>query len=158
MMLSLSAARLGAAIRIKGKSVPVRPYSFGSRGGGVVGGSTHLLTTADRRSDRKHVSDTFHQLSQRFKSSVGLASSIDYDGDEFEEVNDKSLGRSYIGHAQAAEYRAKNYATSEKVASEPWMINLGRGNDNAWLMGPRNEREWFTGVAPVDECPGTFFL
>jgi hypothetical protein len=35
---------------------------------------------------------------------------------------------------------------------EAWMINLGRGRENAWLTGPRSD-EWFTGVVPA-KCPG----
>ena len=34
------------------------------------------------------------------------------------------------------------------------MINLGRGNNDEWLLGPRDEDEWFTGLKP-STCPGS---
>ena len=67
-------------------------------------------------------------------------------------ANVDNLAYSHSGLVAAAEYRARNITKIEQ--QEPWMINLGRGSDNAWLMGPRKPREWFTGVAPVDHCPG----
>lgn len=36
---------------------------------------------------------------------------------------------------------------------EAWKVNLGRGDNDAWLTGPRNADEWFTGRKPA-ECPG----
>lgn len=33
------------------------------------------------------------------------------------------------------------------------MINLGRDDNNAWLTGPRNVDEWYTGLKP-SACPG----
>ena len=41
-----------------------------------------------------------------------------------------------------------------KTQFEDWMINLGRGRNNEWLIGPR-PKEWFTGLIP-DLCPGMF--
>lgn len=41
----------------------------------------------------------------------------------------------------------------EKSRKEAWMVNLGRGDNDKWLNGPRNN-EWFTGVSPKDNCPG----
>jgi hypothetical protein len=55
------------------------------------------------------------------------------------------------GHASATAYHA------ESSIKEPWMINLNRGNDDAWLSETRDETEWFTGVAPR-YCPGMYFL
>ena len=54
----------------------------------------------------------------------------------------------YLGHAKAAAVRVERPSSSE-----PWMINLHRGHNNAWLSDTRNENEWFTGLAPKD-CPG----
>jgi hypothetical protein len=85
------------------------------------------------------------------------------------------LGWSYRGHAAAAEYRLQQQQQQENQhvvdtvptptstttttttvasASESWRINLGRGTDNAWLMGSRKDDEWFTGIAPNENCPG----
>ncbi len=36
---------------------------------------------------------------------------------------------------------------------EAWMVNLGRGDNNEWLTGPRDADEWFTGKQPKI-CPG----
>jgi hypothetical protein len=91
-----------------------------------------------------------------------------------------ALGWSHRGHAAAAEYRLQQQqqenqhvvntipttttltttttttTTTPTVASasESWRINLGRGTDNAWLMGSRKDDEWFTGIAPSENCPG----
>jgi hypothetical protein len=54
------------------------------------------------------------------------------------------------GLASAAALRV---STSATLADDLWKINLHRGNDNAWLTGPRKAEEWFTGLAP-NECPG----
>jgi hypothetical protein len=168
MMLSPSAARLGKSIRLKGKSIPFRPYSFGSRKKDSRVG-TILPKTTLRFVDR-HVSDIVG--TQRYKSTAIAA--IEYDIDESHTSmnhNNKNtvLGLSYMGHSAAAEYRLKQQqqtndtngpppptatTATPTAVSESWMINVGRGNDNAWLMGPRNDQEWFTGMAPIDQCPG----
>lgn len=74
----------------------------------------------------------------RHKSTA--AAVVDYEDDVFTD--------SSIGHAAAAEARTN----MDKSHEEAWMINLGRGNENEWLTGPRSE-EWFTGLAP-SKCPG----
>lgn len=79
---------------------------------------------------------------RRFKSSAAAAVLDDYDDDD-DVVSDAS-----IGHKAAAEQAV----ASTKTHEEAWMVNLGRGNDNEWLTGPRPE-EWFTGLAP-SKCPG----
>lgn len=145
MMLSPQAARMGTAMRCLGKASLRRSYESGSIGSRRV----VTLHTLARNDGKIFGSDTFiHQQlkNQRFKSTTGVAAAFESDSDDDEEPRD--LGYTHLGHAVAAEYRAKN------VLEEPWRINLGRGNDNAWLMGPRDEQEWFTGVAPVNDCPG----
>ena len=37
---------------------------------------------------------------------------------------------------------------------EAWMVNLGRGDDDAWLAKPRGAK-WYTGMEPK-VCPGEF--
>ena len=87
---------------------------------------------------------------ERFKSTAASAfSASDDDDDEDNGSHDDKLVFRSEGHKLAAEYRADQHRAYE----EPWMINLGRGNDNAWLMGPRKDEEWFTGLAPRS-CPG----
>ena len=44
-------------------------------------------------------------------------------------------------------------AVSAASVVEAWAANLGRGNDDAWLNGPRSE-DWYTGVPPTQLCPG----
>lgn len=58
------------------------------------------------------------------------------------------------------DYRNKGLASAAalRVASSAhvddlWKINLHRGDDNAWLTGPRLAHDWFTGLPPND-CPG----
>jgi hypothetical protein len=77
--------------------------------------------------------------SVRFKSTMA-----NYDSDE-------DFTSRYTGHKAAANLRATS--GNNHALQEPWMINLGRGNDNAWLMGPRKS-SWFTGTSPADGCPG----
>ena len=68
--------------------------------------------------------------------------------DEYDEEDSK---RSH-GHAEGAKARAGG-GRMEFSHDEAWMINLGRGNNDEWLQGPRDEDEWFTGLKP-SICPG----
>ena len=76
--------------------------------------------------------------SLRYKSTVAVP---EYDYDEVLAVKSKGL-------AAAAAARTK----LDKPLDEAWTINLGRGNVNQWLSGPRSE-VWFTGMHP-SYCPG----
>jgi hypothetical protein len=69
--------------------------------------------------------------------------------------SDEDFTSRYTGHKAAANLRAaaSGNNTNNNTLQEPWMINLGRGNDNAWLTGPRTA-SWFTGISPADGCPG----
>lgn len=174
MMLSPSAARLGTSIRLKGKSIPFRHLSVGGKRRCYDGltSTSSVVTMPTKASSRFlnviQVSDTTRY--PRYKST---ASVLDYDNDDTSRtVTSNTLGLSYMGHAAAAEYRVQqqqqlqvntvtdttsttvNPVATTILASESWRINLGRGNDNAWLMGPRNDKEWFTGIAPNQNCPG----
>lgn len=86
---------------------------------------------------------------RRWKSSRVAAvydseTDSDHDGDHDDDLEVRTKGL-----AAAAQLRA----TTDKLShEEAWMINLGRGSDNEWLTGPREE-DWFTGVHPRD-CPG----
>lgn len=77
---------------------------------------------------------TSRTLFPRFKSTLALQTDPDY---------------SHAGHVSAMEQKAQ-----KSTIQEPWMVNLGRNNDDQWLLQPRPS-EWFTGVSPKAECPGT---
>ena len=76
----------------------------------------------------------------RYKSSAALS--------EFDDDDEPTISGHTEGHAAAAAARIEMGSSHE----EAWMINLGRGADNDWLTGPRDE-DWFTGLKPSD-CPG----
>lgn len=93
-----------------------------------------------RRLSRPFLSTT----NNRWKSTAAAAYDSDSDG------NDDDLDTRSKRFATAAQLRT----TSGKLShEEAWMINLGRGNDDEWLTGPREE-DWFTGIHPR-VCPGT---
>lgn len=54
----------------------------------------------------------------------------------------------FQGHVASGDARIK----FDTPVDEAWRINLGRGNVNRWLSGPRSD-DWFTGVPP-SRCPG----
>jgi len=101
-------------------------------------GGRKQLSTSRKLALRLQKASIRPNRSTRHKSTAAAA--IDYEDDV---ATDSS-----IGHAAAAEARA----TMGKSHEEAWMINLGRGNENEWLTGPRHE-DWFTGLAP-SKCPG----
>ena len=94
-------------------------------------------------------------IRRRWKSTMSSAVYEDSDSDDDQQ---HSLETRTQGLAAAAEMRAADSDANNARASheEAWMINLGRGNDNEWLTGPR-EDAWYTGVHPRD-CPGTWML
>jgi len=64
----------------------------------------------------------------------------------------------YDSDEEELEYRTKGFAAAaalgatHKSHEEAWMVNLGRNQDNEWLLRPRDSK-WFTGLPP-SECPG----
>jgi hypothetical protein len=144
-MLSPAAARLGTFTRIKGKSLPWRPSSFGLRGSVLPPKKNSLFT------QRSLSNGSDSCIYARWKSSVASSPSLEEEDDT---LSNSSLGWSHVGHAQAAQVRAEQPVS----VNEGWRINLGRGNEATKWLGPRNASEWFTGVAPVNaECPGACF-
>jgi hypothetical protein len=99
--------------------------------------SPSMLMSAPIRHSNRHTLPVSTLL--RFKSSAALA--------EVDDTEELFTGHTE-GHAAAAEARNKLDTSHE----EAWMINLGRGSNNQWLTGPRDE-EWFTGLPPA-QCPG----
>lgn len=145
MMMSNSAARIGrnsVSWSLTGKSLigsrrALLTSSKPSPAALLGGGEKDIWTPLRLRGSAK-----WNPPLRRWKSSrVATAyDEFDSDGDDLE-VRTKGL-------AAAAELRATEKLSHE----EAWMINLGRGTDNEWLTGPR-EDEWFTGRHPRD-CPG----
>jgi hypothetical protein len=88
----------------------------------------------------------------RWKSTVAAYNTdSDDDEDPIDNVLLMKISASHCnGLAAAAMARSKNATFSHE---EAWMINLGRDDNNAWLTGPRNEGEWYTGRKP-SICPG----
>jgi hypothetical protein len=93
--------------------------------------------------------------SDRFTSTQA---SVVINSDDFP---DKRVDFRSKGQVSAdAVYRAetnKPHLHHRAVNKEPWMINLGRDNENVQLLRPRKENEWFTGLAPRI-CPGKCFI
>jgi len=150
MMISPSAARMSHHVKnglfgkIPGKNV-LRTHrrTFKSS-------STSSLLAAESEAVWKprHLSSSSPALARRWKSTAA-AFVDDYDSNP----EDVILDPRSKGFSDAAEILASSNADM-LVASyeEAWMINLGRGNDHAWLNGPRDDF-WWTGVHPR-ECPG----
>ena len=152
MMLSPSAARM---------SHHVKDSLFGRNTGKAVLTSGRTLMTRSSKSSSLLLTESSGALwkprrwssltvmTRRWKSTAA-AFVDDSDSDPEDTIFDSRSK----GFSDAAKMRALRSAG--EVASsheEAWMINLGRGEDNAWLTGPR-EDSWWTGVHPRD-CPGT---
>ena len=132
MMLSASAARMGCVkttLRHIGRNCH-RNHSvaLGRRG---AGGKAKSGLSQNLRVPL--ASDLF-----RWKST--MATYEDSSDDEDESVRSR-------GHADAA--KARSVFSHE----EAWMVNLGRDQNNEWLLGKRDPDDWFTGLKP-DICPG----
>lgn len=112
--------------------------------------SLHSTTKTSRLSDARTAlaSDSVG----RWKSTMASFSESD-DEDESNthamEYAVHSNKMSHNGHAAAA----KAHVDSSSTLDDSWRINLGRGDNNKWLTGPRDEDDWFTGLKP-SICPG----
>eukprot|EP00544_Gedaniella_sp_CCMP2646_P001270 CAMPEP_0202510280 /NCGR_PEP_ID=MMETSP1361-20130828/53213_1 /ASSEMBLY_ACC=CAM_ASM_000849 /TAXON_ID=210615 /ORGANISM="Staurosira complex sp., Strain CCMP2646" /LENGTH=924 /DNA_ID=CAMNT_0049144539 /DNA_START=67 /DNA_END=2841 /DNA_ORIENTATION=+ len=109
-----------------------------------IGGKRQQLSAVRMLASRLRLSNkTFirQQSSVSRHNSTAAALVDDYE-------DDLPLVDPTIGHAAAVKARASKETSHE----EAWMVNLGRGNDNEWLTGPRPV-EWFTGLEPT-KCPG----
>jgi hypothetical protein len=172
MMLSPQAARMGTVhttLRQIGFKSSVRSHCYSTgmlsnrrtlnpRSKNVIGyyrQPCHFLI------DKIHFSQTHPSRSK----STAAISDIDIDS-TIQSLVPKNQHRMTApipsgSQAIATEIRTKIISSSfdnGKVTSnnEPWRINLGRGSDNDWLLTPRIDNEWFTGVSPGSHlCPGT---
>jgi hypothetical protein len=114
----------------------------------ISGGSRRFSTTLGRRETvlgaksvgtvSSYSRSALASDALRWKSTMASLS----DSDDDEEDSNRSRG-----HAEGVKARM---ALSH---DEAWMVNLGRGDNDAWLLGPRDEDEWFTGLKPAI-CPG----
>lgn len=88
-----------------------------------------------------------HALRQALPSSISLRcrSSVAVTQCDYDEFAVK-----FQGHVASGVARTK----FDTPLDETWRINLGRGNANRWLTGPRSD-DWFTGMPPSC-CPGEF--
>lgn len=110
--------------------------SAGSRRTFVVKAPYRHAPISIRRSFRKTLPSS---ISLRYKSTVSVTQ-CDYD----------EFSMKFQGHVASGDARIK----FDTPVDEAWRINLGRGNVNRWLSGPRSD-DWFTGVPP-SRCPGEF--
>jgi Sulfatase-modifying factor enzyme 1 len=172
MMLSASAARMGTVkttLRQIGKSGRLRtPSAVSSRSGKAfwsswslkdgIGKSFSIMTSTTPSTKTSRLSDAraalmSDSISRRKSTMASYAESDDEEENTIYVVentagSDKRLS-SHHGHAEAAKSRVDGMTSLD----DSWRINLGRGDNNAWLTGPRNEDEWFTGLKP-SVCPG----
>ncbi|CAB9522563.1 Hercynine oxygenase [Seminavis robusta] len=151
MMISPSACRMGLVTTSRRKIGTVLT------GSSTLGGRRAFLTASSKSSslvDASVVAPETKSLwtprspifRRRWKSSRAAAV-YDTDSDDQDDLEVRTKGL-----AAAAQLRATSASSAELSHEEAWMINLGRGDDNEWLTGPR-EDEWFTGIHPRD-CPG----
>ena len=132
MMLSASAARMGCV------KTTLREIGKSRRGFSAASGGRKFISAAESkkingfRAGASFVSDV-----NRWKSTMAI--SVDSDDEEM-------FSKSH-GYTEAAKVRS---AFSHE---EAWMANLGRDDNNEWLLGPRDADNWFTGLKPT-ACPG----
>jgi hypothetical protein len=132
MMLSPSAARMGCvSTKLLHTRETRRLFSV------AAGRRSVLLRSGAPNYKTWHTRAALVSDVARWKSTLAPYSDSD-DEDMFD--------RSY-GHAEAAKVR------SAFAREEAWMVNLGRDDNNEWLIGPRDPDEWFTGLKP-SSCPG----
>jgi len=163
MMLSPQAARMGTVhTTLRRIGLFGCHRSFGGSSSRLLGGSASIWKSAATNEPALR-----HRLSSiRFNSSRAAISAFSDDSEDSDHEEEDlllqqqvDLGYASQGHAAAMEKRSSSASAAAPV-DEPWMINLGRNNnqDNEWLMGPRDPQEWFTGVSPSQQCPGEFCL
>ena len=132
MMLSASAARMGCV------KTTLREIGKSRRGFSVATGCRRFISPAEsKRMNASRVGASFAPDVIRWKSTMAI-----YGDSDDEEIFNKSHG-----YTQAAKVRS---AFSHE---EAWMVNLGRDDNNEWLLGPRDPDDWFTGLKPTS-CPG----
>lgn len=141
MMLSIQAARMGS-VTTSLRRIGCTGSRWNSNLAPTTLRSTSVSNIMRKDDDNTTLNKKLNKL-QRNKSSAAYAL------DEHDDDN-------YAGLAAAAMEKAMQRTLDDAGKSsqkEAWMVNLGRKDNNAWLTGPRDEKEWFTGVPP-SECPG----
>ena len=130
-MLSASAARMGCVKTTLREIGKTRCFSV------AVGRRESGLLPVGKRNSQFRVVLASNMC--RWKSTMAAYTDLD--------AQERAWDKSH-GHAEALKVRST-------FAKEAWMINLGRGDNNRWLLGPRDPDEWFTGLKP-SSCPGKF--
>lgn len=166
MMVSPQAARMGT-VNTTLRKIGCRAYRInGSRNIGILSSLSSTIQQVNGPNTRFGLVGLRNiQYPSRFKSSQSVDVIFDEDAHVVYDVLDdgnSSASRpnllsssSTIGLAKSAEIMSTMVHRS--IIDEPWRINLGRGNDNLWLMNPREDAEWFTGVSPGSTmCPGKY--
>ena len=155
MMLSTKTSRFVSSTFRKASQATQRQFLTGTRTGRSPVGSAWTHRPADGREILSRWNTTVRCLGTTSGTTTRSKSSVAYaEDDDYEFIGSSSAVENHPsqGHAVAA-------AEADSVAKshvEAWMINMGRGNDNAWLTGDREDK-WWTGVHPR-QCPGTCFL
>lgn len=129
MILSNSAARMGSVkttLRKIGK-VGHRNHSIAIGRSGIRGKPQSSLSLNSRAPVASNV--------LRWKSTMASYSDDEEELMRSRDRNDAIKARPIFSHEEA------------------WMINLGRDQNNEWLLGKRDSDDWFTGLKP-DICPG----
>ena len=120
-----------------------------------AGHATRVLATATLRSTctagKKQFLSTSKKYASRLRSNrhstIRQPSTASRHKSTAAAVVDDDSDNGLNGHSTG-----ETRASINRSHEEGWMINLGRGNDNEWLTGPRPQ-EWFTGLPP-SMCPG----
>lgn len=126
-----------------------------------AGHSARLLAATTLRSAayKKQLSSTSTKLALRLRSNCNRTSTTHRHKSTLlrnkstaAALADDDYGDVLNGNSSEHAAAMKARVSMDKSHEEAWMINLGRGNDNEWLSGPRPQ-EWFTGLPP-SKCPG----
>lgn len=150
MMLSIQAARMGSVsttLRRIGccTASSSRCWNSNLAPTSTFRSTSPLSNNNTMRKDEDNANLKNNKLNNIQRSKSSSAAALDDHDDE----------SNYGGLAAIAIEKAMQRTLDDAGQSslkEAWMVNLGRKDDNAWLMGPR-EKEWFTGVPP-SKCPG----
>jgi len=133
MMLSASAARMGSVKTTLRQIGMVRRFTAATS-------RRDLASVGKRNKDKMPVRAVVPSDVHRWKSTMAAYTDS--------EVEEEIVWNKSHGHAEALKVRST-------LSNEAWMVNLGRGDNNEWLLGSRNPDEWFTGLKPT-LCPGKF--
>lgn len=155
MMLSPQAARMGTVfttLRRIGVAGFLHVGDSAVHSRRVMGHSAvsplHTIRLPAAHSLKSYFLPFSDNLARRHKSSRAACCSFDEEVENSYVDNDVPMSNSKLDMTPTIHHRLSS------AVSEPWTINLGRCKNHEWLVGPRDPQDWFTGVAPVNNCPG----